>query len=70
MTDKELEEQLNHTHQSGISEGLRMGAKHIMDAAKDSFERFGAEDRQPARLRYLANELYLKANAADPGAMK
>ncbi len=49
MTDKELDERLNHTHQTGISEGLRRAAEHIMQAAKDSFERFGTEERQTAR---------------------
>ena len=67
MTDEELNERLNHTHQTGISEGLRRAAEHIMKAAKDSFERFGTEERQTARLRHLANELHCQANAAHPG---
>jgi len=67
MTDEELNEQLNHTHQTGISEGLRRAAQHIMQAAKDSFERFGTEERQTARLRHLANELHRQANVAHPG---
>ena len=67
MTDKELDERLNITHQTGISEGLRRAAEHIMRAAKDSFERFGAEERQTARLRHLANELHCLANVAHPG---
>ena len=66
MTDEEFEAQLLHTHNVGISEGLRQAAEHIMQAAKDSFERFGTEERQTARLRHLANELHCKANAAHP----
>jgi hypothetical protein len=61
------ESELLHTHNVGISEGLRQAAEHIMQAAKDSFERFGTEERQTARLRHLANELHCKANAAHPG---
>ncbi|MCC5848521.1 MAG: hypothetical protein JJU29_10525 [Verrucomicrobia bacterium] len=53
--DLELEAMLNHTHKSGIAEGLRRAGNHVMEAAKDSFERFGAEERQTPRLRHLAN---------------
>ena len=67
MTNEEIGKQLNHTHQTGISEGLRRGAEHLMTAAKDAFERFGGDDRTAVRLRYLANELHLQANAAYPG---
>ena len=65
--DEELDTRLNHTHQTGISEGLRRAAEYIMQAAKDSFERFGTEERQTGRLRHLANELHCQANAAHPG---
>ena len=67
MTDEELDERLNHTHQTGISEGLRRAAEHIMEAAKNAFERFGGADRTAARLRHLANELHVMANTAHPG---
>lgn len=67
MTDEEMEERLNHTHNVGISVGLRLAAAEIMQAAKESFERFGSGERQTERLRYLANELHCKANKAHPG---
>lgn len=66
-TGEELEERLLHTHNSGISEGLRQAAEHTMDAAKASFERFGTDGSQAVVLRQLANELHVKANAAHPG---
>jgi hypothetical protein len=66
MTDDELDEWLNRSHQTGIAEGLRRAAEHIMQAAKDSFERFGTEERQTACLRQLANELHVMANTAHP----
>ena len=65
---KKENERLVNAHQTGISEGLRRAAEHIMQAAKDSFERFGPEERQTARLRHLANELHCQANAALTGA--
>lgn len=69
MTYEEIDERLNHTHRTGISEGLRRAAEHIMQAAKDSFERFGTEKRQTMRLRQLANELHCQANDAHPGTL-
>jgi hypothetical protein len=69
MNDEALEKQLNNTHQTGISEGLRRSAKHIMEAARDAFERFGGDDRTAVRLRHLANELHVMANIAHPGTL-
>lgn len=68
MTEEELEARLNETHHSGIAEGLRRAGAYTMDAAKDSFERFGTEERQTVRLRALATELYAQASAATSDA--
>lgn len=72
MDKEELDELLDSMYQSGIAEGIHRAANHIIQAAKDSFERFGTEERQTHRLRALANELHaqslqirVKANPQD-----
>jgi len=64
--DEELVQELSRAAKIGESEGLRQAAKHVMEQAKDAFERFGPEHLMPVRLRHIANQLYCKANAVHP----
>ena len=66
MSEKEPNEQeLQRTHDVGISVGLRKAANYLMDIAKERFERFG--DEHANEIRGRANELHIMANKAHPG---